>query len=101
MLVMAASPHCSPRTDTMQRSQSLLFGGFGILTHSNDVTVLQSERGLYKTSGCFSCRSQSGTSGRHRSPEKARREVRLHHVSLMGSEQVLLAGGFIVPGRSD
>lgn len=92
MLVMAANPHRSPRTEeraapcSCKRSNSLLIPVFGILTNSNDVIDLRSERGLYKISGCYSCRSLSSTSGRHQSPEKARREVRLPHVSFMGSE---------------
>lgn len=67
MLIMAANPHCSPRTEVLllhlgcassllvcqewvkcRGSRLLLIGVFEILTNSNDDVVLQSERGLFK-----------------------------------------------------
>lgn len=78
-----------------------LTGVFGILTYCHDVIDLQSESGLSKTSGCYKCSSQSSASDRHRSPEKARREVRLHHVSLVETEWVLVTAKFVVLRRSE
>lgn len=101
VLVMAANPICSPGTEEIaapcscmfttgglnQRSRSLI-GVFVILTLPNHVIVLQSERGLSKTSGCYYCRSASSTSGQNASlePWKGQTEASLHYVSIMETE---------------